>query len=793
MQTRQRRWLANLVLPLLVFSGVFLLYAATAAPATLFGDPSEYQFVPAILGISHPPGYAFYTLLAKLWQLLVPLGTVAYRTNRLACAAGAWTATMVYSIVVECALASGSADRPSRKAGLGALFAALALATAADMWQHSIHANAHVVSAALVATHVWLLARWRRTGRERWLAAFAFTLGLAAVHHPITLMGVPGYAAFVLVVRPRVRRDWRLLVLLAACLLLGLTPFLYLPLRGPEAPFNPLSGWESVWTHFTARGLRVNLFHFGLADQPDRAVVFWSLLRIQFSLAAIGLMAWGLVRLARRDRKGLVLLGGVLAGHLIFTLNTVQDVMAYLLGPFSVLAALSGLGVIAAAEWLGGRSEGPERLVRRRWVAALGCLLLALPAVKAAGNLGRSISLAGFDEAEEYVAAVYDRFAGRGEGAVLLSDWEHLTPLWVHMYTQGQELPESDVKLVYANPSDLWVGLAMQYIEDHPVYVIGEPPLLRQAGFRLLPDPPFHRVETAPATGVSPDQPLDVWVDDRLRIAGFDLMTTTVGAGGSLDLVLYGSVDEPLDGIWMPYARLGPVEVDWTTDSRVLTYDWQPGEMVAEEYRLPVPFTLQPGQYPLLLGYADRTGGRPELALSSGGTTVQLAMVTVLPNPDAPPAHSLEGALANLENEIGLLAARVSAGLLPRGAPWQEPVVVRAGCDLHVTLKWTAWAAPADSRTVFIHLINAAGRPVAGHDYTPLGGSAPTYLWFPKWLPGQIYIDPYRLSIPAELPAGDYWLEVGMYGMRSLRRLHVVDSAGNVEGDRFILGPVRVE
>ena len=69
------------LLPILLFFGVFALYAATAAPATLFGDPSEYQFIPAILGIAHPPGYAFYTLLAKLWQTLVPLGAIPFRTK----------------------------------------------------------------------------------------------------------------------------------------------------------------------------------------------------------------------------------------------------------------------------------------------------------------------------------------------------------------------------------------------------------------------------------------------------------------------------------------------------------------------------------------------------------------------------------------------------------------------------------------------------------------------------------------------------------------------------------------
>jgi hypothetical protein len=94
---------------------------------------------------------------------------------------------------------------------------------------------------------------------------------------------------------------------------------------------------------------------------------------------------------------------------------------------------------------------------------------------------------------------------------------------------------------------------------------------------------------------------------------------------------------------------------------------------------------------------------------------------------------------------------------------------------------------------VFVHLLDATGGYVAGHDYTPLGGAFPSYLWFPKWLPGQTVNDPYRLELTGHLPPGDYLLEVGMYGMTSLRRLSVVDLAGSLAGDRVILGPVRVE
>ncbi len=841
--------------PILLFCAVFALYAATAAPATLFGDPSEYQFIPAILGIAHPPGYAFYTLLAKLWQTLVPLGTISFRTNLLAAAVGAWAVTAVYLAVYELQVALCSRRTPASASSAGqqspctvcrlqvpSFCAALSLAAAPDLWQHAIHANAHIVSAGLAAAHLWLLIRWWRTGRDRWLAVIAFTVGLAATHHPVTLMGLPAYALFVLVVRPRIVRRWRTLLLLAGCLLLGLSPLLYYPLRSPSAPFGPndMRTWEGLLGHVTARGLRVNLFHFGLADQPDRALVFWSLLRLQFPLPVIAIIALGLVWFARGAPKPAILVYSFLLTHLLFTLNTVQDVMAYLMLPFVALSIVIGVGVLGLST-LVARVYWPLALARsavadsrflRLGAGVLGSVagrllcvvfLLAWPFYQAARNLQRGISLRDFDAAEEWVAAVRKRFDGVGEGAVLLSNWEHLTPLWVHAYTQGEGLAERDVQLVYVSTANPWVESVWAHIEEGPIYLSDYRPVVRNEGFRLIPEGPLYRVLAPPVTEANlgcpgaPDQcpqyPLDVWVDGQIHILGYDLSEKTVSAGESLVLILYQSAPAVVDGIWMPFARLGPLEARWTTDSRLLTPQWLPGEIVVERYELPVSFNLAPGEYPLSLGYADLSGGRPELEFAPGGGaavegsgegsvfSVELGTITVVPygserqrgSAIAPPSAVLERALANLDNQIALMGARARTGWQLRRAMWTEPLLAHPGQPVHLTLTWRALASPRDSYTVFIHLTDGAGRYVAGHDYTPLGGACPTYLWFPKWLPGQVLTDPYRLVLPPDLPPGDYWLEAGMYGMTSLTRLPVVDLAGNLAGDRIVLGPVRVE
>ncbi len=795
--------------PVLLFVAVFALYAATAARATLFGDPSEYQFIPAIGGIAHPPGYAFYTLLARVWQALIPVSTVAFRTNLLSGAVGAWAVTAVYLISWElCAAMAQATSRPLPRVAsiIVSLFAALSLAVAPDFWQHAIHANSHIVSAALATTQLLLLVRWWLTGQDGWLAGFAFALGLGASHHPVTLIGLPAYAIFILVVRPRILLQWRTLLVMVLCGLLGLAPLLYYPLRSPTAPFGPtdMRTWQGFWRHVTAQGLRGNLFHFGLADQPHRAIVFWSLLSLQFMLPVILLMGVGLVVLIRRAPKAALLIGAFVTIHLLFTLNTVQDVMAYLLLPFCALAVLAGAGAYLLAQLLFQFARRRDRQAREgeargepggrpATFLALVLLLLPWPFLQLGLNLSRSISLSDFNAAEEYVDAVLGRFGGRGEGAVLLSDWEHLTPLWVHTYTQGADLSVDDVKLVYVSTSNPWVESVWAHIEDGPIYLPDYRPAVRDEGFRLVPEGRFYRVVAPPVEGLVPDHALDVWAGERVHLLGYDLPQTTVRAGDPLVLALYQSAPEPVGGIWMPYAHLGPIEARWSTDSRLLTTGWAPGEVIVEQYEIPIPHSLEPGEYPLRLGYADLSGGNPELTFSDGSTAVDLATIVVLPAAASPSAKALESTLANFDNQIALVAARAWARGQAREAVWQEPRPVQAGRPLHLALVWRAISSPRESYTVFIHLLDAEGRYVAGHDYTPLGGASPTYLWFPKWLPGQTYLDPYRFVLPRDLPAGEYWLEVGMYGMTSLRRLPVVDWAGNLAGDRVILGPVQAQ
>ncbi len=359
--TRARRFIHFLdrhltaVLGLALFAVALLTYASTVPPVQVFGDPGEYTFIPWILGIAHPPGYAFYTLLAALWQRLVPIGSVAFRTHLLASTAGALSAALVYLIVLRLIQHSTPGSQPLASGRrrfalhLPALFAGLSLAAATDIWQHSIHANAHIITLLLATSGVFLLIQWWSSGQDRWLYVFAVIAGFSPPHHLLLVFAFPAYAIFIVLVKPRLVLQPRKILALIGCFLLGLSVFLYYPLRSPTAPFGStdITSLESFIHFVSAEGLRVNLFYYGLGDQLTRFQVFFELLKLQYSVIGLLLVVPGAIWLARKAWKPFVLCAVFFLSLYLFIINTVQDVMAYLMLPFMMVAVFSGLGAWA--------------------------------------------------------------------------------------------------------------------------------------------------------------------------------------------------------------------------------------------------------------------------------------------------------------------------------------------------------------------------------------------------------------------------------------------------------------
>jgi 4-amino-4-deoxy-L-arabinose transferase-like glycosyltransferase len=202
------------------------------------------------------------------------------------------------------------------------------------------------------------------------------------------------------------------------------------------------------------------------------------------------------------------------------------------------------------------------------------------------------------------------------------------------------------------------------------------------------------------------------------------------------------------------------------------TSGWAAGQAWRGQNTFRVPVQMQPGGAQLSVQLVDGQG-------TPLGPVAKLGSMEILPTERSfvLPEPQVERE-AVFGGRVGLLGADLgSHEATPGGA-------------LRVMLYWQALAAMDVPYSVFVHLVGEDGRVVAGHDGEPVRAARPTT----GWVPGEFLADPHDIAIPADLPSGDYVIEVGIYdpGAPGMPRLQITGETGQAEGDRVIFGPISV-
>jgi len=125
------------------------------------------------------------------------------------------------------------------------------------------------------------------------------------------------------------------------------------------------------------------------------------------------------------------------------------------------------------------------------------------------------------------------------------------------------------------------------------------------------------------------------------------------------------------------------------------------------------------------------------------------------------PQHTLDVSFGETLHLIGYNAA-------------QEP-----GDTVRVTLFWKPMQKMDRRFSSFVHLNDATGKTLSGHDHQPGGDYYPTE----KWKPGEVLLDTHTLPLPKELTTGEYQLATGLYVWPSMERLGQETNIGTIPID----------
>jgi hypothetical protein len=159
---------------------------------------------------------------------------------------------------------------------------------------------------------------------------------------------LPASLLFVGLVDRRKLVDARLVLKSAGLFLVGLAPYLYLPIRASmDPPFkaNDPTTLERFWYVVSGGNLRGGFFAFGPAELPERLAFYWSYLLGNFHWGLLAAGTVGFMVLILRDRAAAALLGFLFLGWLFHAIeNDIPDVQLYFIPTYLVLALAMSVG-----------------------------------------------------------------------------------------------------------------------------------------------------------------------------------------------------------------------------------------------------------------------------------------------------------------------------------------------------------------------------------------------------------------------------------------------------------------
>jgi tetratricopeptide (TPR) repeat protein len=343
----RRNKAARLVLPGIAFVFSISLYIAILPDSILPGDSGELIAASHTLSVAHPPGYPLYLMLTRLFASAVHWGSVAYRYNLFSAAVAALTVSLLYLTLREIGI--------RRWVGL---VIALALATQQAFWFQAAATEVYSLNAFFTVALLLTGVSARRHGENSFLM-LAYLGGLAVSHHltmAYALVGALLYPVLFFRIIPRPKT-------IIACVflgLLGLTTWLYIPIRANLAPpftwgaTDTLSGFVS---HITASRYAWRLKTFDLASRMGDFWRFFSLITSEFGIPLVGLAVAGIALNARK----LALVSGALAVVVLsavhFAAYNIPDIEGHILPALIGIAVLAGIGVEKVLSGLGKRSR----------------------------------------------------------------------------------------------------------------------------------------------------------------------------------------------------------------------------------------------------------------------------------------------------------------------------------------------------------------------------------------------------------------------------------------------------
>ncbi len=264
--------------------------------------------------------------------------------------------------------------------------------------------------------------------------------------------------------------------------------------------------------------------------------------------------------------------------------------------------------------------------------------------------------------------------------------------------------------------------------------------------------------------------PVHITFDNQAELVGYTLPQKSVAPGGELPLTIYWRAVTRMTEDYSVYIRLydstGAVVGRWDAFPGGGLYPtrlWQPGEIIVDQYRVPVTFDAPgPGVGRIEVGLFRRLPLQDLTARDPAGRTITPTV-----------ARFKIAGVSNVKIENPVT---YNFGDKMALVGYSAPGTAALGSEISVKLFWRSLVVMNEDYTVFVHLVDADGKTVAQKDAPPQSGAYPTSFWDV----GEVIEDEHVLAIPRDLPPGNYTIDVGIYRASDDTRLPVQGGSTHV-------------
>lgn len=348
---KQSWWYALLAIP-------FLVYLKGLAPSVVLGDTGDFQTAGWLWGAAHQPGYPLYTIIVGIFERL-PISPLFIQVDEYSTIA--WRANFVSMIFAVLALMIlfMLVNRLTGKP-VAAMLSAGALAFSRVFWWHAEVCENDTLSALFILLAIYLAVRLVQDRDSRTPYYLTLVMGLAVSHHQSILLFFPAIFLY-LGLNGLLKFDAKKWVVLVLVFILGLTPFIYLPLvkyKTPDGPLNFITETE---------------YDRLVSENPDE------LLENRYSTKPplnyfLDYIARGVYARQREYTHTEEALGS----DVTTTSDVFQFYLALVLSDFGLLLSLAGVvGLfLGFKRWGNNGADNGNRIQRNNWILIFSCWIL---------------------------------------------------------------------------------------------------------------------------------------------------------------------------------------------------------------------------------------------------------------------------------------------------------------------------------------------------------------------------------------------------------------------------------